>query len=130
MKKIVLIILLAFVLVGCEDKSNSKEVSSIINKPVAKSIDCNTAKDYASRSNMFLIDVRTKEEYESFHLENAINIPVENINIILEDKNIKKSSTIIVYCKSGVRSNTAAEALINLGFKNVYDLGSVTKCNK
>ena len=129
MKKIILIVLVVFLLVGCEDKGESNNVSNNINKSAIKSIDCNTAKDYSARANHFLIDVRTKEEFDSYHMENAINIPLDNINKILEDVNIKKSSIIIVYCKSGVRSSSAAEKLISLGYKNVYDLGSVTKCN-
>ena len=129
MKKIILIILVAFLLVGCEEKAKTNDVSNNISNSAIKSIDCNTAKDYSSRKDYFLIDVRTKEEYESYHLENAINIPVDEINRILEDKNINKNSTIIVYCKSGVRSNNAAVALQTLGYKNIYDLGSVTKCN-
>lgn len=128
MKKILLIFLVAFLLVGCDEKKDTNKVANNIDS-VIKSIDCNTAKDYSARKDYFLIDVRTKEEYASYHLENAINIPVDEISKILEDKNIKKSSIIIVYCKSGVRSNTAAEALRDLGFKNIYDLGSVTKCN-
>jgi rhodanese-related sulfurtransferase len=129
MKKILLIVLVAFILIGCEDKGKSSNVSSNLNNTAIKSIDCNTAKDYSTRANHFLIDVRTKEEYDSYHMENAINIPLDNINKILEDINIKKSSVIIVYCKSGVRSSSAAEKLVSLGYKNVYDLGSVTKCN-
>ena len=129
MKKIILIILVAFLLVGCEEKNKTNDVSNNISNSAIKSIDCNTAKDYSSRKDHFLIDVRTKEEYESHHLENAINIPVDDINRILDDKNINKNSIIIVYCKSGVRSNNAAVALQALGYKNIYDLGSVTKCN-
>lgn len=75
-----------------------------------------------------IIDVRTKEEYESGHIENAINIPYDNINS--KTINNSKDTNIIVYCRSGSRSKTAANTLIKLGYKNVYDLGSINNWNE
>jgi len=71
-----------------------------------------------------IVDVRTKEEYDSGHIEGAVNIPYDYIS----DKTINNSKdiNIIVYCKSGNRSKTAAGTLIKLGYKNVYDLGSIS----
>ena len=43
---------------------------------------------------------------------------------LIKDKNTK----IIVYCRSGNRSATAANTLINLGYTNVYDLGAMSNC--
>ena len=39
-----------------------------------------------------------------------------------------KDTKIIVYCRSGNRSATAAQTLIDLGYKNVYDLGGINNC--
>lgn len=75
------------------------------------------------KEKTIIIDVRTKEEYESGHIEDAINIPYDNINN--ETINNSKDTKIIVYCKSGNRSKTAANTLIKLGYKNIYDLGSI-----
>lgn len=66
-----------------------------------------------------LIDVRTPEEYKNRHLEKAINIPFYNIdNIINEIKD--KNQIILLYCKTGKRSNIAKEILMQNGFRNVY----------
>ena len=58
------------------------------------------------------------------HIMGAKSYPVTTIlNDIEEDYD--KNTYIIVYCKSGNRSKIAAEGLIELGYKNVYDLGSI-----
>ncbi len=72
-----------------------------------------------------IIDVRTAEEYNIGHIENSINISVDEIK---EIKNIvkEKDKQIFVYCRSGVRSLQAAEILIDLGYTNVYDAGGIS----
>lgn len=71
-----------------------------------------------------LIDVRTKEEYESGHIPTAMNIPVD----ILSDNlpSMDKQAFIIVYCRSGSRSGMAYQSLISLGYSNVKDFGSIS----
>ena len=71
------------------------------------------------------MDVREKEEYEYEHIENALLIPLSTIgeNKPSQLKDVKKK--IIIYCKSGVRSKKAAIKLLNLGYKNIYDMGGI-----
>ena len=74
MKKI-LILFLAFILVGC----GSKEVEVKTGEELLKSMNQN---DY------IIIDVRTVEEYNELHVKGAINIPVEEMTSYVElDKN-------------------------------------------
>jgi phage shock protein E len=70
-----------------------------------------------------LIDVRTPEEFSSGHIPNAINIHVDTLHGRLDE--IPKDMPIVVYCRSGNRSATAARILINGGFEEVYDLGGI-----
>ena len=42
-------------------------------------------------------------------------------------KPIEKDSTLLVYCAAGVRSALAAKTLQDLGFENVYNLGSISE---
>ena len=65
-----------------------------------------------------IIDVRTVDEYNTGHIVDAINIPVDNISSLSYDKD----QTIIVYCASGRRSANAAQKLIDLGYTKVYNL--------
>ncbi len=81
---------------------------------------------YLMNESIIIIDVRTEEEYALGHLDNSINIPVDYLT---EDRleNINKDEYIFLYCRSGVRSVTAANILIELGYVNVYDLGGITE---
>ena len=71
-----------------------------------------------------LIDVRTKEEFAEGHLPDAVNIPVDQITAELP-KIAATNETLLIYCRSGNRSATAASALKQLGFKVVLDLGGI-----
>ncbi|MGL4388064.1 MAG: rhodanese-like domain-containing protein, partial [Brevinema sp.] len=67
------------------------------------------------------LDVRTTEEYKDAHLKHAHHIPVDEL-ITLNNIPYPKDQVIICYCRSGVRSQTAAEYISQLGYK-VYNLG-------
>lgn len=73
---------------------------------------------------MILIDVRTKEEYDRYHIEGAIN---HDIMDMMEGKfpNIDKDAEVSLYCESGNRSMMAKNMLENAGFNKVIDLGSI-----
>lgn len=75
-----------------------------------------------NRDDLFLLDVRTVEEFENGHIENSINIPVDELvdNIDKVDRN----KQIIAYCISGVRSEHAKRILQMHGFTNVINGGS------
>ncbi len=65
-----------------------------------------------------LVDVRSKKEYDTMHIRNAINIPVEEIGN--GEMQITPECKIIVYCATGTRSKTAISTLNRLGFNNIY----------
>ncbi len=67
-----------------------------------------------------IIDVRNNNEYIQSHLENAINIPVREINEHLPELEQYKDKIIIIYCDTGRRSKTAAIQLKTLGYKHLY----------
>ncbi|MDO5047218.1 MAG: rhodanese-like domain-containing protein [Anaerococcus sp.] len=65
-----------------------------------------------------LIDVRTKAEYDSGHIEGAINIPFEQILDNLDK--IDKTKPALLYCRSNNRSQIAKLALKSVGYDFVY----------
>lgn len=73
-------------------------------------------------NDVTLIDVKTREEYKNFHLDNSINIPIDNFNTIAPKFLRNREQKIIVYCSSGIRSIAACEILKDRGFKNVYNI--------
>ncbi|MEN3037574.1 MAG: rhodanese-like domain-containing protein [Candidatus Kryptonium sp.] len=80
---------------------------------------------------VLLLDVRTKEEFSEWHLKNAVNIPVQELEERLDELKKYKDFEIIVYCKGGVRSKIAGEILVKNGFKYVYNLsGGINEWKK
>ena len=69
-----------------------------------------------------ILDVRTKEEYQSGHLRNSINIPLDKLPQNL--KKLNKNKSIITCCASGSRSASARKILKSNGFEQVYNGGS------
>ena len=70
-----------------------------------------------------LIDVRTPQEFASGHIQGAINIPVEEIGQRLSE--VPQDKPIVLYCRSGNRSNQASGILVNAGYTGIYDLGGI-----
>ncbi|OQX97470.1 MAG: hypothetical protein B6I24_08670 [Bacteroidetes bacterium 4572_128] len=124
MKKYIYISFLTFtfaIIVAFLPKQNTKkelspeEFLSKINK-LAKSI---IEKD----PNIFLIDLREKEEFDKFSLSNAVNIPLKDLLKIdnldyLEQENKK----IVFYSNGTTYSNQAWTIATRLNYKNLYVL--------
>lgn len=108
MKKYLIILACFLVLCGCENKSEDK----IKMEP--------DYVDLMNNNEYIIVDVRTKEEYDSGHIKDAINIPYDEID---ENTKLDKSKMIFVYCLSGGRSSKAYDTLVSLGY-SVYDLGA------
>jgi len=72
------------------------------------------------RESIFILDVRTKDEYDLGHIEGAVNIPVDEIRQNLGK--IPKDKKIIVYCGVGLRAYVACRVLYQNGFNEVYNL--------
>ena len=70
-----------------------------------------------------VIDVRTLEEFESGHIEDSSNIEWQEISSITD--NINKDQKIYLYCRSGRRSQNATDILVDLGYKEVTNLGGI-----
>ena len=67
-----------------------------------------------------LLDVRQDWETKLCRLENAIHIPIEEIEVRTDE--LSPDEDIAVYCHQGVRSAAVAQYLRQLGFKRVKNL--------
>ena len=74
----------------------------------------------AKTKNVFLLDVRTPEEYRQAHLKGAVLIPLGEIEHRL--KELPRNRTIVVYCAVGSRSNLVAGFLAGKGYGEVYNV--------
>ena len=78
-----------------------------------------------SRSDIFLLDVRTKEEHQLGSIDGAVNIPLDDLRKHLDE--IPKDKKIIVFCGVGLRAHVACRILSQSGFDNVYNLSGGLK---
>lgn len=72
-----------------------------------------------------LLDVRTAEEYEAGHIQGALLIPEQELAAKAPEMLPDLETPIFVYCRSGRRSALAAQALVDLGYLQVYDFGGI-----
>ena len=89
-------------------------------------IDAEAAKTMLDQeTGIVLVDVRRPDEYSQGHIPGAINIPNETIGTAAQDALPNKETTLVVYCRSGVRSHQASGKLVDLGYRAVYDMGGI-----
>ena len=72
--------------------------------------------------DLVILDVRDLFEYNLGHLYDAILIPLNDIEAKISELEEYKNCEIIVYCKSGYRSQLASEILVEYGFTKIYNL--------
>ena len=80
------------------------------------------------KDGAFLVDVRSPEEFSSGSVKGAVNIPLDNLQQQLGK--FKKKQNIVVFCRSGNRSNMAKSVLAQNGFQNVVDGGTWQNVNE
>jgi phage shock protein E len=87
--------------------------------------------DYAQmvKDGAIILDVRTQGEYAGGHIDNSINIAVDQLENNLH-KFKDQEKTIITCCASGMRSGSAKSLLQAKGYKNVYNGGSWLRLNQ
>lgn len=73
-------------------------------------------------SNLIIIDVRTPYEYTQGHIPKSKNIDVNGTNFKEEISKLDKNQKYAVYCRSGTRSLNAYNKMIDLRFKNLYNV--------
>lgn len=69
-----------------------------------------------------LVDVRTAEEFAAGHAKGSINIPVDSLHLSLAK--LEGDHAILVFCKTGNRSERAKNMLNEHGVENVTNVGT------
>lgn len=89
-----------------------------------KNISAEKAYEILQKRDQVFLDVRTLQEYDKGHIQNAINIPLNFLKDIIQKVIRNKNEPLYVYCLSGSRSTQAAKILEGLGYTNVFNLES------
>jgi len=69
------------------------------------------------------IDVRSADEFASGHIENAINIPYEQIGNRIGELTADPLQPLNLYCRSGNRASIAKQILEDMGYTRVNNIG-------
>ena len=84
------------------------------------------AKEMMDTQEVLILDVREQHEYDSGHIPGAVLLPVGTITKDTASAVIDDLDTVVlVYCRSGNRSKTASQALVDIGYTNVYEFGGI-----
>lgn len=120
MKKLLVIFLSLIFLIGCGavDGQESAKFTTINSKEAVKLME--------EESGYVIVDVRTPEEYKSGHIPDAMNIPNDDIGNVELDAIPDKEQLILLYCRSGTRSQDAASKLAEMGYTKVVNFGGIS----
>ena len=110
---------------GCTLSKTKKDTEDMTDKAAYQKISAEEAYEMMASQEVVVVDVRTQEEYDGGHIENAVLVPNESIVSEMPEAPPDKEATLLVYCRSGRRSKDAAQKLLALGYQSVYDFGGV-----
>ena len=113
-KKIVAGICSTFLMMGCSQDSGTY-----------RKITPEEAKALMEQDEVTIVDVRTSEEFAQGYIEGALLLPDNEIVTKAEELLPHKDAVILLYCRSGRRSELAARALMELGYTQVLDFGGI-----
>lgn len=68
----------------------------------------------------FILDVRTPEEWEDFHIEGSTLIPLEELKARVGE--VPRDAEVVIVCRSGNRSQEGRDILLGAGFTNVSSM--------
>ena len=112
MNRYIFFLLILFLGFSCKESTPSE----------IKVIDKSFLKNEVVGKEVQLVDVRTQEEYESGHIDDAVNFNIIDNETFLEQiEALDKDEPVYLYCKMGGRSNRAAELMKEKGFTKIYD---------
>jgi rhodanese-related sulfurtransferase len=78
--------------------------------------------------NFVIIDIRTPEEFESGHIQDAANMNYHSDAFVDDLNKLDKDKTYLVYCRTGRRSSDAVSIMARQGFKDIYRIdGDIVK---
>jgi rhodanese-related sulfurtransferase len=144
MKKLLLgvSILAALLITGC---TNSETQTIEKTNEIAKEVNITKlsreeVKELLKREDIGILDVRSKEEFESGTIDDRAQLIMVRKGPIMEEdlfwagkelKKLDKNKTWLVYCSNGIRSDKMAKMMVEKGFTHVYEIdGGLAKYNE
>ena len=136
MKKLMLIAASALLMMtGCDENkaektADVKTVAPVVNQTapaaqpaaeqnVVKSVDWDKALEMIAAGAVF-VDVRNPPELNEGYAPNAVNIPLPELKQRMGE--LAKDKDLLIYCRSGRRSDAATRILMEQGYDRVYNV--------
>jgi rhodanese-related sulfurtransferase len=82
----------------------------------------NMIEEHKDDSNLVILDVRPKNEFETEHIPGAINLDYDGHEFKKKVQNIDKGKNYIIYCRSGVRGEYFMGIMKDSGFPHVFNI--------
>ncbi len=105
--------------------TSSLLAASAADQPGASSIkhvDPKNAQKLLSQTNLVVLDIRTPEEFNSYHIAGATNIDFNSSDFEQRISSLDKSKAYLVHCASGGRSKRSLKIFQKYDFQSVYHL--------
>jgi rhodanese-related sulfurtransferase len=92
-----------------------------------KHVDPKNAQKLLSQTNVVILDIRTPEEFKSYHIAGATNVDFNSSDFEQRINSLDKSKTYLVHCASGGRSTRSLKIFQKHDFQSIYHLdGGIT----
>ena len=110
-------LILSLLLAGCSAQNDRLSYKRISQEE---------AKNMMDTQDVIILDVREQSEFDEKHIPGAVLLPVgtmtkDTASAVIPDLD----SVVLVYCRSGNRSQTASTALAELGYRGIYEFGGI-----
>ena len=127
MKRFVTWIAVVVAISGCASETEPTNATPAPKTPSAPAIAEPSSEPSASENTatdeVIVIDVRSQEEWDSGHVEQAVHIPHTEIADRISEVTTDKDAKIVLYCAVGGRAGKAKSFLEKLGYTNVENGG-------
>ena len=117
-----------FILVSCQSDGDSQSKTQQAEEPAAEpaQVQLLLPMDFLTKAQgmpgSVFLDVRTPEEHQSGSISGSQNIDYRSESFKDGLKEIDKSTPVFVFCQGGSRSAAAAHLMVNMGYKQVFDM--------
>ena len=119
-RSLIFITLITLLLAACTAMPVAEQTQQIDLLTLADDIDVDTVAAIKDLDDVIVLDVREQDEYDEKHIPGVTLIPLGTIPDRLDE--IPTDQTVVVTCRSGNRSNQAAEYLREKGYTNIHNM--------
>jgi rhodanese-related sulfurtransferase len=114
-----------------DSDTNSDSKQSTTGEDITTKEAFDLIQNNSENPDFVILDVRTLDEYNSGHIENASMLDFYNESFADDLDQLDKNDTYVVYCRTGNRSRSATDIMVELGFIDVYNmLGGIVQWDK